>query len=252
MQCACALLSSVTCLQEVFFSRCDLNIHDFRKETCLNTKCVFWFSLLFRSEKVFILRRNERHMIKNVRGSSCKVPVILVRCEWNLDFLNGFSKIIQIPNFVNICPVGAELFHVDGQTDKTKLRVAFRNFANATKNRNILGLSLLVCWFGSRTNKTSLSPVPLYKSFDSAQKNGLSLLGLGNLLTAAYQLLPSLGYGKPQSIFARLEKRHFKLRPLRSDREGDGIAKQIKKVRNNLPYFDVFLTVHHVKIEGLG
>jgi len=26
--------------------------------------------------------------------------------------------------------VGAELFHVDGQTDMTKLRVAFRNFAN--------------------------------------------------------------------------------------------------------------------------
>ena len=32
-------------------------------------------------------------------------------------------------------PVGAELFHTDGQTkDMTKLIVAFRNFANAPKN----------------------------------------------------------------------------------------------------------------------
>jgi hypothetical protein len=32
-----------------------------------------------------------------------------------------------------ISPVGAELFHADGQTDMTKLTVAFRNFANAPK-----------------------------------------------------------------------------------------------------------------------
>jgi len=29
-------------------------------------------------------------------------------------------------------PVGAELFHADGQTDMTKLTVAFRSFANAS------------------------------------------------------------------------------------------------------------------------
>jgi hypothetical protein len=34
---------------------------------------------------------------------------------------------------MKIRPVGAELFHVDGRTDM-KLRVAFRNFANAPKN----------------------------------------------------------------------------------------------------------------------
>jgi len=31
-------------------------------------------------------------------------------------------------------PVGAELFHADGQTDTTKLIDVFRNFANAPKN----------------------------------------------------------------------------------------------------------------------
>jgi hypothetical protein len=34
---------------------------------------------------------------------------------------------------MKIFPVGAELFHADGQTDMTKLIVAFRNFAKATK-----------------------------------------------------------------------------------------------------------------------
>ena len=38
-----------------------------------------------------------------------------------------FEKLIKIR------PVGAELFHADGQTDMTKLIVAFRNFANASK-----------------------------------------------------------------------------------------------------------------------
>jgi hypothetical protein len=39
---------------------------------------------------------------------------------------------------MKILPVGAELFHADkrtdGQTDMTKLIVAFRNFTNAPKN----------------------------------------------------------------------------------------------------------------------
>jgi len=34
--------------------------------------------------------------------------------------------------------VGAELFQADVRTDMTKLKVAFRNFANTHKNRKIL------------------------------------------------------------------------------------------------------------------
>jgi hypothetical protein len=60
-------------------------------------------------------------MIRNVHRSSCKVPVILVRFELNLGYLDRFLKNTQIPNFMKFRPVGAELFHADGQTDKTKL-----------------------------------------------------------------------------------------------------------------------------------
>jgi hypothetical protein len=33
-----------------------------------------------------------------------------------------------------ICSVGSELFHVDGQTDMMKLLIAYCNFANMPKN----------------------------------------------------------------------------------------------------------------------
>jgi len=54
-------------------------------------------------------------------------------------------------NLMNIRPVGAELFHADGQTDRwtdmTKLIVAFRNFANAP-NTEPCRLTYLysACW----------------------------------------------------------------------------------------------------------
>ena len=38
-------------------------------------------------------------------------------------------------NFIKICPVGTELFHVtDGQTDMTRLIDAFRDFAKASRD----------------------------------------------------------------------------------------------------------------------
>ena len=41
-----------------------------------------------------------------------------------------FRKKTQISNFIKVRPVGAQLFHPDGQTDMTTLKVACLNFAN--------------------------------------------------------------------------------------------------------------------------
>lgn len=52
-------------------------------------------------------------------------------------FLDRFAKNTPISNFIEFRPVGAELFHADGQTDgqadPVKLIVAFSNFAKAPK-----------------------------------------------------------------------------------------------------------------------
>jgi hypothetical protein len=58
-----------------------------------------------------------------------------------LEFSRQSFENPQMSNFMNICPVAAELFHADGQTNGptdrqthiTELMVAFRNFANAPK-----------------------------------------------------------------------------------------------------------------------
>jgi Fe-S-cluster formation regulator IscX/YfhJ len=133
----------------------------------LKTKCVFWFPLQLLSQTFLILRRNERDMIKYVYWSSCKVPVIIFRFWWNFNFLDSFSKSIQISNFTKTRQVGAELFHAyrrtdgrtDGRTDMTKLVVDFRNFANAPKKT---GWSINKSIFSVVSSIHSSSSHPLY------------------------------------------------------------------------------------------
>jgi hypothetical protein len=48
--------------------------------------------------------------------------------------VDRFSKNPQMSNFMKIRAVVAEVFHADGQIDKTKLIFAFRNFVNEPKN----------------------------------------------------------------------------------------------------------------------
>ena len=102
--------------------------------------CVLIFSIIL-PETFFTLRIIRRDIVKNVCRSSCKVPVFLVRFYLHLHLLNRFFEKYEVSNFMKICQVGAELLHVDGQTnrraerltDMTELIVAFRNFAIAPK-----------------------------------------------------------------------------------------------------------------------
>jgi hypothetical protein len=49
------------------------------------------------------------------------------------EFYIQFSKDNKMPNFMQICPEGPELFHAYRETDFTKLTVAFRSSAKAPK-----------------------------------------------------------------------------------------------------------------------
>ena len=53
-----------------------------------------------------------------------------MKLEFSRQILEKYSNI----NVMKIRPVGAELLFADGQTDMTKLIVAFRNFTNANEN----------------------------------------------------------------------------------------------------------------------
>jgi hypothetical protein len=134
MQCCCVILSFVACPALLYLSTLSHNRHDFRKKLQKMCDLIYYTNL----PQIFLtLRRTERDMIKNLYKYACKVPINLIVCWWNLDFLNIYSKNDQISNFMKIRPVGAELLHADGRTDERidvmTLTVAFRNFANATK-----------------------------------------------------------------------------------------------------------------------
>jgi hypothetical protein len=57
-----------------------------------NIKCVFCFSLQLLSENPFILKVVQRDITVHEHRSSCKVPVILVRFQWNFQCLSRFSE----------------------------------------------------------------------------------------------------------------------------------------------------------------
>jgi hypothetical protein len=57
-------------------------------------------------------------MIKNVDSSSCTVPLFLSDFNETLLFSAFFSENNQVSKFMKIRPVGAELFHAGGRTDR--------------------------------------------------------------------------------------------------------------------------------------
>ena len=69
-------------------------------------------------------------------------------------FLTKFLKNAHISNFKKICPVGAEMFNVDRQTDVAKLAVTSSKFVNVPKN----GFQLSVALVCERTIPTERPP----------------------------------------------------------------------------------------------
>jgi len=74
-------------------------------------------------------------MIIHVYWCACNVPLFL-QVFMKFEFSHRFSKNTQISNLMKVRPLGAELFHADGQTDMTKLIVACHSFANCPKEHS--------------------------------------------------------------------------------------------------------------------
>jgi hypothetical protein len=82
-----------------------------KKVTWIENVC---FDFLYKFiQNISHSKKTEGDIIKNAYWYSRKVPAILVRFQWNLNFLDIFSKSTIISNFIKIRPVRAELFYTD-------------------------------------------------------------------------------------------------------------------------------------------
>ena len=81
-----------------------------KKLLLINVCSYFLYSFYL---KQFSLQKNRRYVIINVYRFSCKVPLILLRLSWNLNFLDRFSKNTPMCNFIKIRPVGPAMFCAD-------------------------------------------------------------------------------------------------------------------------------------------
>ena len=89
--------------------------HDFQgKKMSEHKMCVLISSITF-VWNISHSKRIERDMLKNIYWYSCKVPVLLLRLQRNLNFLDKYSQNIQMQNFTKIRQMGADLLPC-GQT----------------------------------------------------------------------------------------------------------------------------------------
>ena len=81
-------------------------------------------------------------MTRSAYRSACKVSIFLSDSNGSRLFWTVCRKNAQTSYLTQIRPVGAVLFHADGQTHVAKLLVAFRSFPNAPQNSKQLHAAL--------------------------------------------------------------------------------------------------------------
>jgi hypothetical protein len=160
MQRACAILLSVACPALQHFSTLSHKRHDFRKKVTGYKMCV-WISLELLSDKFLILRRIVRDMMKFFFYFSS----FLSDFNKNLIFCTVFWQIFKYQVLWKTAwwePSCSIL--TDGLTEKTKLIVAFRNFANAPKKCKVMVSWLISEWIGQHVEGGRSSHVDILPS----------------------------------------------------------------------------------------
>jgi hypothetical protein len=125
------------------FPRFLLTVTIFRRKIFYHKMCVLIFSKTFLWN-IFIIRKVNRELIKNIHKSSCQRAVFLIRFTRNQNFPDMFEK-YSSTKFRKIPSMPT-----DGQTDMTKLIVAFRNLTHLTRS---------LFFIFSQTQKVSITQV---------------------------------------------------------------------------------------------
>jgi hypothetical protein len=104
---------------------------------------------------------------------------------------------------MKIRPLGAELFHADGRTDTTKLKVAFRNFAKAPKNYTVSLHIEILCfvWIPEETALISLTSIYLlYIKYNNIHDPQNTTLGKDVVHSYMFRLIKSSSGCKPRTL----------------------------------------------------
>ena len=163
MQCASAELSSVASPALKYFPKLSHKRHDFRKKKLLKIKCVFWFSqqLLFDTfpfwEEMSAMWSEMSEMWSEMYiGLHVEYP-LFVLFQWIFNFLVRFSKNAEISCLMKIRPLGPQLSHADGRTDRhdedgilfffviLRKRVKFLFYFHSNKSGNIARVLMMTC-----------------------------------------------------------------------------------------------------------
>ena len=132
MQCACAILSSMACPAQQYFSILSHKRHDKKKK-----EAVFRFSLQRFSEKFSFQEKLSEISWKKYNCLHIQCPLFLSDFNEIRIFSTIFEKHSNIKfrenpsSWSRVVPSGRASGRL---TDMTKLTVAFRNFGNAPKN----------------------------------------------------------------------------------------------------------------------